>query len=43
MPGLGREHGCPEGGNRTERNHDTNGSDQAESSKSDEDGADPAS
>jgi Domain of unknown function (DUF4167) len=43
MPGLGREHGCPEGGNRTERNHDANGSDQADSPKSDEDGADPAS
>ena len=28
--------------NRTERNHDANGSDQADSSKSDEDGADPA-
>src|SRR5262245_23710607 len=42
MPGLGHEHGCPEGGNRTERNHDANGSDQADSSKSDEDGADPA-
>ena len=28
--------------NRTERNHDANGSNQADSSKSDEDGADPA-
>jgi hypothetical protein len=37
--GLGREHGCPEAGNRTERNHDANGSDQADSPTSDEDGA----
>ena len=43
MPGLGHEHGCPEGRNRTERNHDDNGSDRAYSSKSDEDGPDPAS
>src|SRR5689334_18456606 len=43
MPGLGPEHGCPEAGNRTERNHDANGSDQADSPQSDEDGADPAS
>jgi Domain of unknown function (DUF4167) len=42
MPGLGREHGRPEG-NGTERNHDANGSDQADSPKSDEDEADPAS
>ena len=27
MPGFGHEHGCPEEGNRTERNHDANGSD----------------
>jgi hypothetical protein len=39
--GLGQEHGCPEGGNRTERNQDP--SDQADFSKLDEDGADPAS
>jgi hypothetical protein len=43
MPGLGREHGRPEGDNGTERNHDANGSDQADSPQSDEDGADPAS
>jgi hypothetical protein len=43
IPGFGREHGGPEAGNRTERNHDANGSDQADSPKSDEDGADPAS
>jgi len=43
MRGLGREHGRPDGGNRTERNHDVNGSDQADSPKSDEDGADPSS
>jgi hypothetical protein len=35
MPGLGREHVRPEGGNGTEANHDA----QAE----DEDGADPVS
>src|SRR5262245_45003298 len=38
LPGLGGEHGCPEKDNRTERNHDANGSDQADSCKSDEDG-----
>jgi Domain of unknown function (DUF4167) len=38
MPGLGREHGRPEVRNRPERNHDANGSDQADSSKPDEDG-----
>jgi len=43
MPGLGREHGRPEGGNRAEGNHDANGSDQVDFPKSDEDGADPAS
>jgi len=37
MPGLGREHGRPERGNWTEGNHDANGSDQADSPKSDED------
>ena len=35
--------GIQSGGNRTERNHDANGSDQADSPTSDEDGADPAS
>ena len=35
--------GIQNGGNRTERNHDANGSDQADSPTSDEDGADPAS
>jgi Domain of unknown function (DUF4167) len=34
--------GIQSGGNRIERNHDANGSDQADSSKSDEDGADPS-
>jgi hypothetical protein len=43
ISGLGGEHGCPEEDNRTERNHDANGSDQPDSSKSEEDGADPAS
>jgi len=43
MPGLGREHVRPEGGNGTEANHDANGSDQADPHKSDEDGADPVS
>ena len=43
MPALEREHGRPERGNRAEGNHDANGSDQADSPKSDEDGADPAS
>jgi Domain of unknown function (DUF4167) len=43
MPGLARDYGCPEGGNRIDRNHDANGSDQTDSSKSDEDGADPSS
>ena len=43
MPGLGRGHGRPEGGNRAEGNHDANGSDQVDFPKSDEDGADPAS
>jgi len=37
MPGLGREHGRPERGNWTEDNHNANGSDQADSPKSDED------
>jgi len=37
MPGLGREHGRPEGGTGNEGNHDANGSDQADSPKSDED------
>src|SRR6188472_2763929 len=35
MPGLGREHVRPEGGNGTEANHDA----QADPHKSDEDGA----
>jgi hypothetical protein len=39
MPGLGREHVRPEGGNGTEANHDA----QADPHKSDEDGADPVS
>jgi Domain of unknown function (DUF4167) len=43
MPGLGREHGRPEGGNGNEGNHDANGSDQPGSPKSDEDGVDPTS
>jgi hypothetical protein len=43
MPGLGREHGRPQGGNRTEGNHNANGSDQVDFPKSDEDGADSAS
>ena len=43
MPALEREHGRPDRGNRAEGNHDANGSDQADSPKSDEDGADPAS
>ena len=43
MPGLGREHIRPEGGNGTEANHDANGSDQADPQKSDKDGADPVS
>jgi hypothetical protein len=43
MPGLGREHVRPEGGNGTEANHDANGSDQADPHKSDEDDADPVS
>ena len=39
MPGLGREHVRPEGGNGTEANHDA----QTDPHKSDEDGADPVS
>ena len=39
MPGLGREHVRPEGGNGTEANNDA----QADPHKSDEDGADPVS
>jgi Domain of unknown function (DUF4167) len=36
MPGLGRQHGRPEGGNGTEGNHDASGPDQADLHKSDD-------